>query len=71
MQEAEAELERVKSLWEKRLRSVEVQTPDARLNVLMNGWLLYQTWSSRFLARCGFSQIGGAYGFRDAASGCA
>lgn len=65
VQEAEGELARVKGLWEKRLRSIEIQTPDARLNVLMNGWLLYQTWSSRFLARCGFSQIGGAYGFRD------
>jgi cyclic beta-1,2-glucan synthetase len=62
---ADAELERVRALWEKRFEAVEVSTPDAALNVLMNRWLIYQTLSCRFNARTAFYQSGGAFGFRD------
>jgi cellobiose phosphorylase len=44
---------------------VQVQTPDAALNLLANGWLLYQVIASRIWARSGFYQSGGAFGFRD------
>lgn len=51
--------------WKDILGTVQVATPDPALNLLANGWLLYQTVSSRIFARSGFYQSGGAFGFRD------
>ncbi len=42
-----------------------LETPDAALNHLFNGFLPHQVRAARALGRTGFYQPGGAYGFRD------
>ena len=64
------ELEATKRYWSGLLGNLKVDTPIESMNILLNGWLLYQTLCSRMLARSGYYQSGGAYGFRDQLQDC-
>jgi cyclic beta-1,2-glucan synthetase len=59
------DLEEVWSFWNRTLGAVQVETPDPAVNMLANGWLVYQTLACRTWARAGYYQSGGAIGFRD------
>lgn len=59
------ELDKVKSFWRELLGIVQVYTPLESVNILLNGWIPYQTICSRLLGRSGLYQSGGAFGFRD------
>jgi cellobiose phosphorylase len=62
---AEAAYAAVEHYWATTLGVVQVTTPDPAVDVLANGWLLYQTIACRYFARSGYYQSGGAIGFRD------
>ncbi|MBQ9018724.1 MAG: hypothetical protein IJ097_00230 [Bacilli bacterium] len=59
------ELNDVYNYWNNKLSTIEVDTPDDSFNYVINGWYLYQTISSRILAKAGFYQVSGAFSYRD------
>ncbi|MFI5370720.1 MAG: GH36-type glycosyl hydrolase domain-containing protein [Candidatus Eisenbacteria bacterium] len=44
---------------------IRVKTPSDAIDLMVNGWLVYQTLGCRMWARTAFYQSGGAWGFRD------
>ena len=65
LERVDIQLEAVKEYWNKLLHTIQVKTPDKSMDLMLNGWLMYQTIVCRIWARTAFYQSGGAYGFRD------
>ena len=61
----DAVLDDVTDHWKALLGTIQVKTPDRAMDIMLNGWLLYQTLACRIWARSAFYQASGAYGFRD------
>lgn len=67
---AKESLTEIKKFWSDTLGAVQVSTPDPTMNIMLNGWLMYQVISCRLWARSAFYQAGGAFGFRDQLQDC-
>ena len=65
IQNCKKEYQETRNYWLNLLGKLSVKTPVEELNIILNGWAMYQTISSRLYARSGFNQSGGAFGFRD------
>ncbi len=65
IQNVEAAWQSLGEFWDDILEQIQVQTPDAGMDLLLNRWLLYQSLACRFWGRTAFYQSSGAYGFRD------
>lgn len=59
------ELKNCKDFWYELLTKIQVNTPLESMNLMLNGWAVYQTIVSRLWSRTGYYQSGGAIGFRD------
>lgn len=62
---ATLELSKAKKFWRETLGNIQVKTKDESFNMMINGWYLYQAISSRIMAKAGFYQVSGAFGYRD------
>jgi cyclic beta-1,2-glucan synthetase len=54
-----------RAVWRDLSAPVQVATPDAGFDALVNHWLPTQVLACRIWGRAGFFQAGGAFGFRD------
>lgn len=59
------EYKKTKEYWNSIIRKVQVKTPVESLDIMLNGWTIYQTIACRMFAKTGYYQSGGATGFRD------
>ena len=58
-------LEKVRKKWDDISGTLEIDTPDESMNLLVNKWLRYQAISGRMWGRTAYYQQSGAFGFRD------
>ncbi len=63
-------LEGCTDFWHELLGTVQVETPDAQLDLMVNGQALYQATACRMWGRTATYQSSGAYGFRDQLQDC-
>ncbi len=63
--EPDAVLDEVAAFWNGVTDAVQVRTPNPAMDLMLNGWLLYQALGCRVWARTAYYQSSGAYGFRD------
>jgi len=64
------ELEEIEKFWNNKTTKTSIKTGNDANDILLGGWLIYQTISCRLWARSGFYQCGGAFGFRDQLQDC-
>ena len=62
---AAEQLQKVREHWRSLLGVIHIETGTPAVDVMVNGWLMYQVIACRFQARSGYYQSGGAIGFRD------
>ncbi len=59
------QLKQTKQYWYELINRVQIKTPVESMNIMLNGWMVYQTICSRIWGKTGYYQSGGATGFRD------
>ncbi len=58
-------LAEIRNSWNGFLDTVQIETPDKAMDLMVNHWLPYQALACRIRARTAFYQASGAFGFRD------
>ncbi len=61
----EEKFKETKKYWKEKVQKVTSTTTSKSFDAIQNGWLVYQTLSSRMNAKTGYYQSSGGYGFRD------
>ena len=59
------EFKKTKKYWKDKVGRIKASTQMKSFDVMQNGWLCYQTLASRMIAKTGYYQSSGGYGFRD------
>jgi len=55
----------VRAYWDRTLGTLQIETPEPALDLMVNGWLPYQNLACRMWGRTAYYQSGGAFGYRD------
>ena len=61
----EAAIEDATAFWRETTSALQIETPEPALDLMVNGWLVYQNLACRIWGRSAYWQSGGAYGYRD------
>ncbi len=65
IESCKSELENVKEHWNELVGKIQIYTPDESFNYMINGWYLYQTISSRILAKAGYYKADGVFNYKN------